>query len=214
MSSKFTDLEQCETYKNSISAKEDSSADTKGRSGNAMFDRMSEKQRRRTQYGKCIVFREREKDVAAVLRYPVTAAVAQWRYMADKPFHATLTILFYFERYMYIFLDFIAALHSIRSTDMLWIYFAFLQRHENSCSYIVIIDRAFRLLWIFTGKIWTKYWTNLVYLQFPRVNIRNWILKNTNCVFCQIILHLNCKCEYKYKYCVKNNRKLQATVVF
>lgn len=51
------------------------------------------------------VFRERQRDSG----FSVTAAVASRRgYMAARPFHATFTILFYFERY--IFSDFIARL--------------------------------------------------------------------------------------------------------
>jgi len=77
------------------------------------FNRVPEKRRKRTlERNTENVFREGRKErgrqtwslhsAAALL--PGTAAVA--RYITDKPFHATFTILFYFERY--IFLDFIA----------------------------------------------------------------------------------------------------------
>jgi len=56
------------------------------------------------------VFREGRwegRDVAAPSRCCQVLLPLQRRYITDKPFHATFTILFYFERY--IFLDFIAA---------------------------------------------------------------------------------------------------------
>lgn len=65
-----------------------------GRVNSTMYE---DQERRREQYGKCIS-RKTE-----ILR--CTAAVAL-RYITARPFHATFTILFYFQRY--ISLDFIA----------------------------------------------------------------------------------------------------------
>lgn len=57
------------------------------------------------QYGKCIS-RKRQRDAVAPSRRGTAAryhavAVALRRYMANQPFHATFTILFYFEEYIY-----------------------------------------------------------------------------------------------------------------
>lgn len=84
MSGKITDFDQCETYKNSIAAKEDSSVDTKETTRSETEARRSivcrTAGRGRAQYGKCIVFRERERKrrrCGRCIALAVTAAVAQ-----------------------------------------------------------------------------------------------------------------------------------------
>lgn len=121
------------------------------RNRSATFDRVPEKRRRRNDEGErntenvSYFAKDREKEREMWLLYCATSYCCRCTvtlYGGQTVSRYAYHFILFRKIYVYIFRFYYGPRDSIRPTDMPWIYFAFLQGHENSCNYIVIIDKG------------------------------------------------------------------------
>lgn len=174
MSNKITDLEQCETYKNSIAAKEDSSTDTKGRRG-------AKRKRDVRPYAG-----ETAEENAIRKMYRISRKRERCgRYIALPSYCCRCTVTLYggqtVSRYAYHFILF--------RKVYVYIFRFYCGPPQHSLDWYAMnlfrIPAETRKFMQLYRNNWhsdcyeylpVKYnWTNLVHFQFSRVNVLNWI---------------------------------------